>query len=92
MKLTMPLTITSADTESRTITGRIVTWNETGSTSAGLTTFKPDSIATKNVKLLLEHDKTRPIGRTLSMSQAYDPSGNPVGLDAVFSIAPTASG
>jgi HK97 family phage prohead protease len=92
MKLTMPLTITSADTESRTITGRIVTWNETGSTSAGLTTFKPDSIATKNVKLLLEHDKTRPIGRTLSMSQAYDPSGNPVGLDAVFSIAPTTSG
>ena len=92
MKLNMPLTITSADTESRTITGRIVTWNETGSTSAGLTTFKPDSIATKNVKLLLEHDKTRPIGRTLSMSQAYDQSGNPVGLDAVFSIAPTTSG
>lgn len=82
----------SADTESRTITGRIVTWNETGSTSAGLTTFKPESIAPKNVKLLLEHDKLRPIGRTLSMTQAYDSSGNPVGLDAVFSIAPTTSG
>ena len=92
MKLNMPLTITSADSESRTITGRIVTWNETGSTSAGLTTFKPESIAPKNVKLLLEHDKLRPIGRTLSMSQAYDSSGNPVGLDAVFSIAPTTSG
>jgi hypothetical protein len=36
--------------------------------------------------------KLRPIGRTLSMSQAYDSSGNPVGLDAVFSIAPTTSG
>ena len=92
MKLNMPLTITSADSESRTITGRIVTWNETGSTSAGLTTFKPESIAPKNVKLLLEHDKLRPIGRTLSMSQAYDSNGNPVGLDAVFSIAPTTSG
>jgi hypothetical protein len=63
----MPLTITSADSESRTITGRVVTWNETGSTSAGLTTFKPESIATKNVKLLLEHDRTRPIGKVLSI-------------------------
>jgi hypothetical protein len=62
MKLTMPLTITSADSESRTISGRVVTWNETGATSAGLTTFKPESIPTKNVKLLLEHDRTRPIG------------------------------
>ena len=82
----MPLTITSADSESRTITGRVVTWNETGSTSAGLTTFKPESIATKNVKLLLEHDRTRPIGKVLSMTATEQ------GIDATFKIAETTAG
>ncbi len=86
MKLNMPLTITSADSESRTITGRVVTWNETGSTSAGLTTFKPESIATKNVKLLLEHDRTRPIGKVLSMTATEQ------GIDATFKIAETTAG
>ena len=86
MKLTMPLTITSADTESRTISGRVVTWNETGSTSAGLTTFKPESIPTKNVKLLLEHDRTRPIGKVLSMTATEQ------GIDATFKIAETNAG
>jgi HK97 family phage prohead protease len=86
MKLTMPLTITSADSESRTISGRVVTWNETGATSAGLTTFKPESIPTKNVKLLLEHDRTRPIGKVLSMTATDQ------GIDAVFSIARTNAG
>ena len=86
MKLNMPLTITSADSESRTITGRVVTWNETGSTSAGLTTFKPESIATKNVKLLLEHDRTRPIGKVLSMTATEH------GIDATFKIAETTAG
>ena len=86
MKLNMPLTITSSDSESRTITGRVVTWNETGSTSAGLTTFKPESIATKNVKLLLEHDRTRPIGKVLSMTATEQ------GIDATFKIAETTAG
>jgi HK97 family phage prohead protease len=86
MKLNMPLLITSADSESRTITGRVVTWNETGSTSAGLTTFKPESIATKNVKLLLEHDRTRPIGKVLSMTATEQ------GIDATFKIAETTAG
>jgi HK97 family phage prohead protease len=86
MKINMPLTITSADSESRTITGRVVTWNETGSTSAGLTTFKPESIATKNVKLLLEHDRTRPIGKVLSMTATEQ------GIDATFKIAETTAG
>jgi HK97 family phage prohead protease len=86
MKLKMPLTITSSDSESRTITGRVVTWNETGSTSAGLTTFKPESIATKNVKLLLEHDRTRPIGKVLSMTATEN------GIDATFKIAETTAG
>jgi HK97 family phage prohead protease len=86
MKLTMPLTITAADSNSRTISGRVVTWNEIGSTSAGLTSFLPESIPTKNVKLLLEHDRTRPIGKVLSMTATDQ------GIDAVFSIALTNAG
>ncbi len=39
------------------------TWNEQGNTSVGPTVFAKDSIEMKNVKLLLEHDKTRPIGK-----------------------------
>ena len=61
------MTITAADVESRTLTGRIVTWGEEGNTSAGRTVFSKDSIAfNKNVKLLLEHELTRPIGKMVS--------------------------
>jgi len=82
----MPITITSANDESRTISGRIVTWNETGSTSAGLTQFAVDSIKASKVKLLLEHDRTRPIGKVLSMTNTAE------GIDAVFKIAATTAG
>jgi len=63
MKISMPMTVTAADTVKRTISGTIVTWNEQGNTSVGPTVFAKDSIDMKNVKLLLEHDRTRPIGR-----------------------------
>lgn len=86
MKIQMPLTITSASADSRMITGRIVTWDEVGSTSAGLTSFLPNSVPTKNVKLLLEHDRTRPIGRVVSMTS------NEQGIDATFKIAETTAG
>jgi hypothetical protein len=65
MKLSIPISLTAADSERRIISGRIVTWNEEGNTSAGRTMFKAGSIAPKNVKLLLEHDRTRPIGRVI---------------------------
>jgi len=86
MKIQMPLTITSASADSRLITGRIVTWDEVGSTSAGLTSFLPESVPTKNVKLLLEHDRTRPIGKVVSMTS------NEQGIDATFKIAETTAG
>ena len=39
MKINFPITITAADTNKRTISGTIVSWNEAGNTSAGKTIF-----------------------------------------------------
>ena len=86
MKLTMPVAVTAADSDSRTISGTIVTWNEQGRTSAGLTKFAKNSIALKSVKLFLEHDRTKPIGKVLS----YDETEK--GIQAVFKIGKTSAG
>lgn len=85
-KINMPMTITSADAQTRTISGTIVTFGEVGNTSVGATVFESNSITASNVKLLLEHDRTRPIGRSISMT-ATD-----TGIDAVFRIADTTAG
>lgn len=85
----MPMTITAADSDSRTITGRVVTWNEAGFTNAGKTIFAQDSIALKPVKLLLEHQTTQPIGRVLEFNHVNDEAGAPLGIDATFKIAKT---
>ena len=69
MKIEFPFEITAADKETRIIEGRVVAYNETGNTSAGLTQFAEGSIAFAPVKLLLEHDKTRPIGKSVSFEQ-----------------------
>jgi HK97 family phage prohead protease len=87
MKVNLPITLTAADTKTRTLTGRIVTWGEEGFTSAGKTVFAKDSITIpKNVKLLLEHDRTRPIGK-LSSYEITD-----LGITASFRIAGTIAG
>jgi HK97 family phage prohead protease/HK97 family phage major capsid protein len=87
MKITMPVTITAADAESRIIAGRIVSWNAEGNTSAGRTMFKPDSIKmSKNTKLVLQHDTTRPLGKLMSFSQDDE------GITAEFKIAKTTAG
>ncbi len=85
MKINLPMAITAADVASRTISGTIVTWNEQGNTSVGPTVFAKDSIAMKNVKLLLEHDRTRPIGKLAS----YDITDK--GIEAKFVLAKTFS-
>jgi HK97 family phage major capsid protein len=87
MKIDMPVTLTAADSNKRTISGRIVTWGEQGNTSAGPTIFAAESIKfNKNVKLLLEHDRTRPIGKLLSYEVTSE------GIDATFKIANTMAG
>jgi len=86
MKINMPMAVTAADTIKRTITGTIVTWNEQGNTSVGPTVFAADSIEIKPVKLLLEHDRTRPIGKMIS----HNVTAN--GIEATFKIANTMAG
>ena len=80
------MTVTAADTVKRTISGTIVTWNEQGNTSVGPTVFASDSIEMKPVKLLLEHDRTRPIGKLMSHEVTKD------GIVATFKIANTMAG
>ena len=86
MKINLPMAITAADSVKRTITGKIVTWNEEGNTSVGRTIFASESIDVKPVKLLLEHDRTRPIGKMISHSATKD------GIEATFKIANTMAG
>jgi HK97 family phage prohead protease len=87
MKITMPVTLTAADAESRIIAGRIVQWNAEGNTSAGPTMFKPNSIEfSKNTKLVLQHDQTRPLGKLMEWSQ------DDTGITASFKIAKTTAG
>ena len=81
------MTITAADSQTRIVSGRIVTWNEEGNTSAGRTLFKPGSIALgKNVKLLWEHRLERPLGKLIS-AEVTD-----FGIDAQFKVAGTIAG
>ena len=83
----MPVAITAADVESRIIGGRIVAWNAEGNTSAGRTMFEKDSInMAKNIKLVLQHDTTRPLGKLLSYEL------DEIGITAEFKIAKTTAG
>ena len=87
MKINFPITLTAADSKKRTISGKIVSWDELGMTSAGATVFQKDSIDfSKPVKLLLEHDRTRPIGRLM------DITADASGIEATFKVAATIAG
>ena len=87
MKINFPITLTAADSKKRTISGKIVSWDEKGMTSAGATIFEKDSIDfSKPVKLLLEHDRTRPIGRLM------DITADETGIEATFKVAATIAG
>lgn len=92
MKIQVPLKITAADSNARTISGRIVTFDEIAVTSAGRTIFKAGSVPLTPVKLNLEHDRTRPIGMTLSMDEVRDENDRYIGIDATFKIANTTAG
>jgi len=85
-KVITPFTITAADSESRTISGTIVTFEETGSASIGKVQFAAGSIEPKPVLLNLEHDRTRRIGSTLSMTATENK------IEAVFKIIETTAG
>ena len=85
-KVTTPFQITAADSDSRTITGTIVTFEETGNASIGKVQFAKGSIAPTPVLLNLEHDRSRRIGKTLSIES------NDQNMTATFKIAATTAG
>ena len=87
--LTFASNITAASAESRTITGLIVPFGKPGNTSVGPVIFEAGALTIEptNVKLLLQHDGTRPIGRMLP-----DYVVNPGGITATFKVADTMAG
>ena len=78
--------ITAADSDSRTITGRIVAFNEHANASTGKVVFARGSIVPQDVFLNLEHDITRRIGKSIAMSV------NDKEMTATFKIANTTAG
>jgi len=88
MKITTPMTITAADSESRTISGRIVAFEEAANASTGKVIFAKGSIKPSPVFLNLEHEGTRRIGKTLGMSLSPDQNS----IDASFKISNTTAG
>lgn len=88
MKISTPFTITAADSEARTISGKIVAFDEAANASTGKVIFKAGSIQPASVKLNLEHDSARPIGKTLEMNLSPDGKS----IDATFKISKTTAG
>ena len=88
MKVNTPFTITAADSEARTITGQIVAFDTAAKASTGKVLFKAGSITPANVKLNLEHDSARPIGKTLAMELSPDGKS----IVATFKISKTTAG
>ena len=88
MKILTPFTITAADSEARTITGRIVEFDTPANASTGKVLFKSGSLTPASVKLNLEHDSARPIGKTLKMELSPDGKS----IDATFKISKTTAG
>lgn len=89
MKLTFAAPITAADSETRTLTGTVVPFGKSGNTSAGPVVFEPNAflgLSTEGVKLLLEHDATKPLGRALEFTV------NPAGITGKFRVAETTRG
>ena len=79
--------VTAADTGRRTIVGTVAPFGAVGNTSLGPVSFAPGSIrASGDVKLLLEHDGRRPIGRATSFQETPD------ALLGTFRIAQTTVG
>ena len=80
------MNITAADSNARTISGRIVAFEEAANASTGKVVFAQGSIKPASVKLNLEHDRTRPIGKTMDMTLNED------SIDAIFKITNTTAG
>jgi HK97 family phage prohead protease len=89
MRLEFSAPITAANVDEKTITGIVVPFGKPGATSMGPVVFELGSINEidpASVKLLLEHDNRRPIGRAINFSVT------PGGINGTFKIAETTAG
>ena len=73
MLLTFSQEIQAADTERRMISGLVAPYGEIGFTSAGPVMFERGSITyaeASSIKLLMQHQSDKPVGRAISFSEA----------------------
>ena len=73
MLLTFSQEIQAADTERRMISGLVAPYGEIGFTSAGPVMFERGSITygeASSIKLLMQHQADKPVGRAISFSEA----------------------
>jgi HK97 family phage prohead protease len=73
--LTFSQEIQAADTERRVVSGLIAPYNEVGNTSAGRVVFERGSISIPDatqIKLLLQHQQDKPVGRMISSSDSTE--------------------
>jgi HK97 family phage prohead protease len=89
LHLTFNNAIEAADGDRRMISGKIAPYNEVGYTSAGPVVFEKGSIAIPDatkIKLLMQHDSTKPVGRATNFSDSTD------GVYASFKISSSSRG
>ncbi len=75
MLLTFSQEIQAADTERRIISGLVAPYGEIGHTSAGPVMFERGSITyaeASQIKLLMQHQNDKPVGRAISFSDSTD--------------------
>jgi HK97 family phage prohead protease len=73
--LTFSQEIQAADTERRIVSGLVAPYGEIGHTSAGPVMFERGSIAiaeASKIKLLMQHQQDKPVGRALSFSDSTE--------------------
>ncbi len=78
MLLTFNQEIQAADTERRVISGLVAPYGEIGHTSAGPVMFERGSITyaeASKIKLLMQHQPDKPVGRAISFSEGTSPEG-----------------
>ena len=89
LQLTFSNSIEAADADRRIISGKIAPYGEVGYTSAGPVVFERGSIAipdASKIKLLAQHDSTKPVGRAMNFSDSTD------GIYASFKISSSSRG
>ena len=75
MLLTFSQEIQAADTERRIVSGLVAPYGEIGHTSAGPVMFERGSIEiteAANIKLLMQHQQDKPVGRAISFSDSTE--------------------